>query len=176
MLNPFDPLSKILKLLNSDQRPFQIGFGVAFGAILALTPFFSLHNLIVIALILIFNVSIASSFLGFAFLSPLSFVLNPLSLSIGEILLLANSHFIEFWTHFQSKAILPFFRFNNTLVLGSLVLSLVLFFPTAFGVSFLIKKYRHHWKTAFVKTKLYKTLNQSKIISFLIKIYKWIPK
>ena len=72
-------LRKLFKILNGDIDPKQIAAGFAFGAIIGLTPVFSLHNLIVLLLICIIRINVSSVIFSAAIFGLLSYLIAPLS-------------------------------------------------------------------------------------------------
>ncbi len=122
-------LMKFIRILNKDASPQQIAGGMALGAIVGLTPFFSLHNLAVLVVVFMIQVNITASFLAMGVFSGVSYLLDPLSNRIGYFLLVEAGFLKPFWTALYNTPAVPWTRFNNTLTLGSLVLSLVLFWP-----------------------------------------------
>ena len=54
-------LGKLIKALTSNESPGQIAGGFILGMIIGLTPFWSLHNLVVVLLIILIRVNISMS-------------------------------------------------------------------------------------------------------------------
>ena len=77
MLTLLKLLQSLLKTLHSDGTPAQVAAGLALGAALGLTPLMNVHNLVIVALILVLNVSIGGAMLGWALFLPLGFLLDP---------------------------------------------------------------------------------------------------
>src|SRR5690554_7697902 len=59
-------LAKLLKALNSDASPSQISLAVSLALIIALTPFFSWHNAIVLLIALVVRVNLSAFLLALA--------------------------------------------------------------------------------------------------------------
>ena len=57
-------LQSLIKTLHSDGTPGQVAAGMALGAVLGLTPLMNVHNLVILALILVLNVSFGGALLG----------------------------------------------------------------------------------------------------------------
>ena len=66
------------------------------------------------------------------------------------------------WTEWYNDALLRWSRFNNTVVLGSLVASLLLFFPVAVLVRFAIGQYRQRWQQKLEQTRFMQLLKASR--------------
>lgn len=113
-------LQQLIKALNSDGTPGQVAAGITLGAALGLTPLLNLHNLIIVALAVILNVSVPGFMLGWALFVPLGFVLDPVFDAIGRALLLQVGTLRPVWVDaYNSAAVLT--NFNNSVVIGSLV-------------------------------------------------------
>ncbi|MDF2178983.1 TIGR03546 family protein [Aliiglaciecola sp. CAU 1673] len=113
-------------LLNLKANPWSMGLGLALGMIIGLTPLLSLHNLIVLFIVLFFRVHLLSALFGFLLFSLLSPLFAQTMASLGESLL-TNPGYQDLWTAFYNSALGPISQFNHTLTFGSLVLSLMLF-------------------------------------------------
>lgn len=154
-------LAKLLKILNSDASPGQISLGFAFALFIGLTPFFSLHNLFIFLLVCLIRVNLGGFFFASAIFALLAFLLDPVSIAIGEQLL-AHPDLQAVWTGMYQSDVWRAFKFNHTLLLGSVVLSCVLFIPVWIVFSVLIKLYRSKLMAWFEKLKIVKFLKASK--------------
>ena len=126
MLTIVKLLQSLVKALHSEGTPGQLAAGIALGSILGLTPLVSLHNAVIFALIVMLNVSFAGALLGWALFIPVGFLLDPLFDHIGHVLLLHMPALTPLWTAMYNMPVVPLTNFNNTVTLGSLVVSLVL--------------------------------------------------
>jgi len=149
----FRTLAKLLQVLNSETAPGQISLGLAFGMVMGFTPFFTLHNLFVLFLLLVLRVNVSAFFLGLALFSALAFVLDPLFHQLGLTLLRAEA-LHELWTDFYNTAIGRLEHFNNTVVLGSFSVALLLFAPLVWLSNQLITHYRAHVPAWFKNSRL----------------------
>ena len=158
-------LAKLLKVLNSEADPSQISLALCFSMIAGLTPLFSLHNLLILLLVLILRVNLSAFLVGLAFFSGMAYLLDPLFHQMGLWVLTADA-FNDIWTTLYNLTFWRIERFNNTIVMGSLLSSLTFFMPVFFLSNLLIHRYRQHvlaWirKTRFMRglqaTTLYQT-------------------
>lgn len=163
-------LSKFIKVLNSNASPNQVAWGFALGTILGFTPFMSLHNLIVIILLIILNVNIASAMLSFAIFSFFAWLLDPLFHAIGFYVLVDIPFVQSLWTALYNAPIAPFTRFNNTVVMGSLLVSLALLIPNYLWFKWFVKRYRDSWNEKIKQWKITKILLGNKLVQFYLKI------
>lgn len=158
----FNFVAKFLKLLNGDASPGQISLGFAFALFVGLTPFFSLHNLIILFLVFVIRVNVGAFFLGSAVFALIAFLTDPLSIQIGESLL-TNMQLSPMWTELYQSDVWRAFKFNHTLLLGSVVIATVLFIPTIIISRIIISVYRERLMKWFEKLKIGKMLKASKL-------------
>ena len=163
-------LSKFVKVLRSAESPNQIAWGFALGVILGLTPLWSLHNLVVIALIICLRVNISAAMLAFVIFSFFSWLLDPLFHAVGFGVLVQIPFLQPVWTVLYNLSVAPFTRFNNTVVMGSLLCSLVLMIPNYFLFKAFVIRYRESWSVTIQKWKIVQILKGSKIVRFYLKI------
>ncbi len=91
-------IQSLIKALHSEGTPGQLAAGLALGSILGLTPLWNLHNGVVLALIIVLNVSFAGAMLGWALFVPVGFLLDPAFDWIGRTLLLDARALRPLWT------------------------------------------------------------------------------
>ena len=135
-------LAKLLAILNSETNPGQISLAFCFAMVAGFTPIASVHNLIILLLVLVIRVNLSAFILGLMFFSGLSYLLDPLFHSAG-LALLSSEGMKDMWTNLYNNPYMRITRFNNTILMGSLVVSLTAFIPAYFLFNLLIKKYRH---------------------------------
>jgi uncharacterized protein (TIGR03546 family) len=159
-----ESLAKLLKVLNSETAPAQISLAFCFAMVAGLTPLMSLHNLLILLLVLVIRVNLSTFLLGLALFSAIAYLLDPYFHQLG-FELLTNQGLQEFWTTLYNSAFWRLERFNNTIVLGSLLSSLVAFVPVLLITNFLIRRYREHVLTCVRKTRLMQMLKASKFFN-----------
>ncbi len=154
-----------LKLLNSETGHNQIAAGIAAGFVLGMTPVLSLQTLLVFLCILIFRIQAGAAFLSAFFFAFVAWLLDPVFHSVG-LTVLSMPSLQGLFTMLYNMPIVPLTRFNNTVVMGSGVFS-ILISPVIFFVSrAMILKYREAVVARFKQTKFWKAV---KATSF----YKW---
>lgn len=154
-------LANLLKALNSDSAPGQVALAFALALITGLTPLFSLHNLLIIFIACIVRINFGAFLLATAFFSGLAYLLDPAAIALGESLL-TNSDYQELWTGLYQNELLRISGFNNTLVMGSLVIALIAFIPVLLLSRWLILAYRDCLMVWVDKLKITKLLKASK--------------
>jgi uncharacterized protein (TIGR03546 family) len=148
---------KVLKALNSNEAPWQISLGIIFGSILGLTPFLSLHNLVIVFLALVINMNISMMIISCGVFSLIAYALDPLFHQLGFTVLTSPS--LEgFWTQFFSCPILLLANLNNTIVMGSLISTLAAAIPLFFLFNVLVVKYRDAYNAFIGKFPMLKFL------------------
>ena len=162
MLTLVKLLQSLVKALHSEGTPGQLAAGLALGSILGLTPLLSLHNALVFALIVMLNVSFAGALLGWAVFIPVGFLLDPVFDSIGHTLLFTPS-LTPFFTSLYNMPVVPLTNFNNTVTLGSLAVSLVLFIPFFFLFRWAVARYRATIGERVKQSKWYRAVTASKL-------------
>lgn len=147
----------LIKLLNSETGHNQIAAGIAAGFILGMAPVFSLQSLLVFLCLFFFRIQMGMAFLAAFFFAFVAWLLDPLFHAFGRVLLEAGA-LQGLWTSLYNMPLMPFTHFNNTVVMGAGVLSLVLS-PLVFVAGrALVLKYRVAVLDRFKATKLWKAV------------------
>ncbi len=163
-------LAKLLKVLRSEESPNQIAFGFTLGMIIGLTPFWSAHNFFIILLIILLRVNIAGAMLGYIVFGLLAYLSDPLFHSFGYYLLVDVSWLHGFWLFINRIPVLALSKYNNTVVIGSLISSLILFIPVFFAFKSFVGYYRRVIDPKIQKMKIVQILKASKFYSIYQKI------
>lgn len=157
-------LAKLLRVLNSETEPGQLSLGLCFAMIVGLTPLLSLHNLFVLLLVFILRVNISVFLLGLALFTGIAYLLDPLFHLLGLAVLTAPS--LEgLWTSLYQSVWWRLEHFNNSMVMGSLVLSVAFFVPVLVLSNLLICRYRQHVLVWVQKTRIMQMFKASKLYS-----------
>ncbi len=162
-------IAKLLKLLNSETDPSQISIALGFSMITGFLPLFTPVNLLVLFLVLVLRVNFSAYLLGSAFFSGIAWFLDPLFNWIGLAVLSASS-FRGLWTAFYNTVLGRLQHFNNSIVMGSFLISLALFIPVVLLMNFLILRYRDHLLIWVKKTRIMQVLLASKFYSLYQKL------
>ena len=156
-------IQKLIATLNSDGTPGQVAAGIALGSALGLTPLVNLHNLLVIVVVFMFNVSLPAAMLGWMLLAPVGFLLDPLFDTIGLALLVDSPGLVPTWTAFYDMPVIPLSNYNNTVVLGSFLGWVVLAVPIFLLARLGVGRYREHLLPRLKKMKVFKAVKASKL-------------
>ena len=165
-------IAKLLKVLNSETEPGQISLAFCFAMIAGLTPLTSLHNLPVFLLVLLIRANLSAFILGWAFFSCVAYLLDPLFHRLGLFILTARP--LEgLWTALYNLTILRLEKFNNSIVMGSLLFSLILFIPFYIVSNLAIRRYRDHVLAWVQKTRIMQTFKASKLYAAYQAVSGW---
>jgi uncharacterized protein (TIGR03546 family) len=161
--------AKLLRILNSETAPINISLGICFGMVVGFTQMWSVHNLIILFIVLFFRVNLSAFIIGTLAFKSLSFLFNGAFHQIGLSLLTAE-FYNDIGTYLYNVTFWKFDRINNTIVIGSIVLSIIGFIPMLLLLNVLIKKYREHILTYVRKTKIAKAMLSSNIYHYYKKV------
>jgi uncharacterized protein (TIGR03546 family) len=156
-----DPVLKLLKALNSEVGPWQIAFAGAFSMIIGLTPLWSMHNVFVLLLVFIFRVHLATFFVFWGVFSGLAYLADPWFHDIG-LGLLYNEGLQAMWTGLYQNDFWLASHFNHSITLGSLLVTVIAFLPTAVLFRLGIIQYRAYMLPYINKMKVIQVLKGSK--------------
>ena len=157
-------LQQLLRALNSDGTPGQVGMGMAIGLAFGLTPLASLHNLVVLAVAMLTTVSFPGVIVGWAIAVPFGFLLDPLFDRIG-MALLSSEALAPLFTWIVNTPVVALSQLNNSIVLGSLVVWIFAILPSFVLFRMLVARYRVHIYAHVQKWRIVQLLKTSKIWS-----------
>ncbi|MGD8352670.1 MAG: TIGR03546 family protein [Pseudomonadota bacterium] len=165
-------LAKTLKVLNSETDPGQISLALVFAMVMGFTPFWSLHNIVVLFLVLLLRANLSSFIVGVAFFSSLAYLLDPLFHRTGLWLLTADP-LVGLWTFLYNTLPGRLDRINNTVVTGSLAVSLALAIPAFLVFNMLIKKYRERVLAWVEKSHIVQALKANRFYRIYQSVSAW---
>lgn len=158
-------LAKILKVLNSEASPWQIGWAIGLGLLAGLLPFGFL-TLVILLIVCLFTVNLSTFLLVWGL--------------CGGLMLIFGSALESFtWQHAQNPGLLnllasvealQLFHFHHTLVLGAFVLGILLLIPAAWLGTVLVKQYRLRLMPKVQQLKIMQLLNASKLVQLYQKL------
>jgi uncharacterized protein (TIGR03546 family) len=161
-------LFSFIKLLNSDTGNISLAAGMTCGFILGMTPVLSLHSLIIFLILFFFRIQVGAALVTAFFFKFIAFLLDPVFHAVGSQVLEMES-MQGFLTTLYNMPIIPFTRFNNSIVIGSAVVTFALA-PFVFIASqYFIIKYRETVVARFKQTKAWKVVEATKF-------YQWYHK
>jgi len=161
-------IAKFLAALNANSRPGEIAAGFACGIMLALIP---AGNLLWIVLFIIFfflKIHLGTMFLTIIIFKLFIGVMDPLIDTLG-LLLLQQKSLEPFYIWAVNSPVLPFSRFNNSLVMGGFVSGVILWIPFFFIGRLLVGFYRRGVRDKIASSKLVRFFEKSPILRKLTK-------
>lgn len=161
-------LFNFIKLLHSETGTNQLAAGLALGVVIGFSPILSLQGLAFVLILLIFRIQIGAAFLSGFFFKFVAFLLDPVSDMIGRAILETPSLRSTF-VALYNMPLVPLTRFNNSIIMGSGAMSLVLVIPLFFVFKSSVIKYRHTVVARVADTKYWKAF---KATGF----YQWYAK
>src|SRR5690606_4300063 len=167
-------LFAFIKLLNSDTGNISLAAGMTCGFILGMTPSLSLHSLLIFLILFFFRIQIGAALVTAFFFKFVAFLLDPIFHFVGSKVLEMES-LSGFFTTLYNMPIIPYTRFNNSIVMGSAVVTFTLS-PFVFIASqALIIKYRETVLARFKGTKFWKAVEATKFYQWYYKYdqYHW---
>lgn len=157
-------LAKILKVLNSEDKPWQIAAAVVLAAYMGLTPLGALHNAVLLLLVLWLRVNLTLFLVSFVLFTAIAFAVDPLSNQLG--LLLLNAPALQaLWTSLYDSTVWRALAYNNSLVLGSFALASLLSVPLFFSVVFVVRNYRERIQQKLQQSRFMHLVKGSKLFS-----------
>lgn len=167
-------LFAFIKLLNSDTGNISLALGMTCGFILGMTPTLSLHSLLIFLILFFFRIQIGAALVTAFFFKFVAYLLDPIFHSVGSSVLQMES-LQGIFTTLYNMPIIPYTRFNNSIVMGSAVVTIILSPFAYIASSIFIKKYREIVVARFKTTKFWKALEATKFYQWYYKYdqYKW---
>jgi len=160
-------ISKLIKVLRSGESPGLIAGGFAMGFVIGLSPFWTLQNVLILAAAILTKVNLGAVFFAIFFFGFVAFLFDPVFHNLGFYVLAQIENLKALWTAIYNWPIAPFTRFNNTVVMGSLLIALALVVPLYFLTKKGIVAYRNNWAAKLEQSKFMKALKGN----FLVKLY-----
>ncbi len=131
-MNPFRLLKDILLALHGGTQPRHLAASFALGAAFGLVPKENLFAAAFFLLFFLLNVHKGMAILTSGLFTGVGYAIDGVSHRIGLALLRADA-LHGLWTTLYDLPIVPLTRFNNTVVLGNVVLGALLYAPLYFG-------------------------------------------
>lgn len=147
-------LAKLFKILRAEDTPNQVAAGFMLGTVIGLTPFLTLHNFVIIFLIAILKVNIGASVFAFVIFSGFAYLFDPIFHDLGYFLLVDLTSMKDIYTSLYNLPIFALSRYNNTVVIGSLAVSILLLIPNFLFMKYFVKYYREKIDPKLQKLKI----------------------
>ena len=159
-------LANIFSILNSEISPRQIAAGFAMGVLVGLLPVSGLLPYVILFLCFLVNINLAMMGLATAVFKLLAFAFDPLTNVIGFHLLAKTPSLNPLWTRLYNMPVVPYTRFNNTIVMGSFVLGVLLIVPMYLLCAHGVAAYRSRWREAVLRWKIVQVIKASNFYKY----------
>ena len=165
-------IARLIKVLNSETEPGQISLAVCFAMVMGFTPLWSLHNLLVLLLVFIVRINLSTFIVAWGVFSAIAYLLDPLFHAIGLSILTAES-LKSICTALYNNIWFRLDGINNSITMGSLIISLIFFVPLLFLLNFAIRNYRDHLLAWIKKSRIGQVLGASKFYRVYQTVSGW---
>ncbi|MBL7669488.1 MAG: TIGR03546 family protein [Bdellovibrionaceae bacterium] len=150
-----------LQLLNSETGTNQLAAGLSLGLLLGFSPFLSIQTVLVLLLVFFFRIQLGAAFLSAFFFKFVAYLIDPIADQLGRNFL-EMSALRPIYVELFNMPLVPMTRFNNSIVMGSLVIAVILLVPAFFFFRWSILKYRDQVVNKFKQTKMWKAFAATK--------------
>ena len=125
----FRKFLSLRRVVCSKHSARQLALGLACGLILGLVPKGNLMAVLVTSMLLATRMSVVMGMVSATFVSLVAPLCDPLTHRLGEYAL-THSALAPLWSSLSRLPFAAWTSFNNTVVMGSLLLGVALFYPT----------------------------------------------
>jgi uncharacterized protein (TIGR03546 family) len=130
----FKPLRLLLEAVRDVASPAPIAFGAGLGMMVGLLPKDNLTAFVLGTAVLALRVNLAAAACATLLFSWVAVGLDPLADCVG-LILLTDANLQPWWERVFETPLMAWSGLNNSVVLGSLVLGIVLFYPVFYITS-----------------------------------------
>lgn len=157
-----------LKLLNSDTGTNSLAVGLTLGLFLGFAPFLSIQTFLIIAIVFFFRIQIGAAFVSAFFFKFIAWMIDTPADFLGQAIL-ESASLRPLFTEMYNVPLLPMTRFNNSIIMGSFAISLILSIPGFFIFRKLIATYRAQVVARFKSTKFWKAFAATPLYNWYCK-------
>ncbi|MFW5826853.1 MAG: TIGR03546 family protein [Alkalispirochaeta sp.] len=164
-------IARLIASLNANRRPGEIAAGIAMGVWLALLPAANLLWVTLFVITVFLKLNLAIELLILAVLSPVAALADGQLHLIGSAILTAEA--LEgFFTTLYNIPVVPFSRFNNTVVMGAFMAGAALWIPVFLIARVLVRVYRRSIHPRLAESRMVKAIHRIPGVSRLISLTK----
>lgn len=159
-------LQSLIEALHSKDTPRKIAAGFALGSLGGWVPFNLIYSTLILMLLYFLNVNMGFGLIGMAVITIFSYFLDPWAGMLGHWLLTGVPSLTPLWTSLFNMPIFPYTRFNNTVMLGSVVISFILVLPVYYLAKWGVLQYRARWKDKLEDLRIFRWVKASKVFTW----------
>lgn len=164
-MNPLKILSSLLKALQAGADPRHVAAGFALGAIWGLIPKGNFFSVIFLMLFFFLQADKGVALVTALLFTSAGYLLDGPAHGLGLALLTASG-LKPFWTWLYNLPIIPLTKFNNTVVLGNLIIGMLLCLPLYQAGKKGALHYQTHYAPVVARWPLVKALTSLRIVQF----------
>ena len=157
-------LARLIVALNANTRPAEIAAGAAFGVLLALVPGGNLLWIAFFVAAFLVKLNLATMFLLMGILRLVVPFADP-GLDVLGYAVLGVPAFRPAFTALLNLPVVPWTRFNDTVVMGGFVAGVVLWVPVFLLFVFLVNLYRHRLRERVARSRIVLAIARVPLIS-----------
>ncbi len=161
-------VAKVLVAINSNRRPAEIAAGMACGLLLGFLPASNLLWPALLVFTLFLKINLGAELLSLALFKLVAPLLDGLFHSLG-LAVLSSPALHGLFTALYNMPVVPFTRFNNTVVMGGFLSGLVLWVPSFLLFRMLVRLYRARWRDRLAESRLVRSFQRLPIVSTVIR-------
>jgi len=147
----------------------QVAHGVCIGYLIGLMPFMTLQGHVLFLVLFFARINIAGGTVAMVVAGMFAYLLDPVFHKLGYLLLVDIAPLQGIWESIYNMPIAPLSKFNNTVVLGSMVFGIVTYYPVYWAVNKFISTYSKKAQERIKKMKIAKMITGSRV-------YRWYEK
>lgn len=150
----------LIRLLHSDTGTVSLALGVACGFVLGVSPLLSLQSALLAVFLFTFRIQLGAAMATMALVKPVAYLAAPLFDQAGGWVLSQESLLPTFmWL--AKQPIVPWTRFNNTVVMGAGVVGLLMAPLVFVAAMYLVRRYRSVVRERIRRSRWWKLLSAS---------------
>ncbi len=158
----------LIKLLHSENGAQQIAAGITLGILLGFSPLLSLQGILITLLLFVLRVQLGAAITAVALTKLFAALLMGTLSSIGDYALRMEI-FQPLYIMLFNAPLIPYTKFNHTVVMGGFVLSLLIGPIIYFFILIAVKKYQFAIVDKIRNTAIAKGVKASSIVQWYIK-------
>ena len=164
-------ISGLFKALNANQNPAEMAHGFALGLMLGLMPKNNALWYLILVFFMFVRINKPTYLLTMLVVSYFAWILDPVFDVIGYTVLTFKP--LEgLFGYLVDVPFVGFTKFNNSIVMGSFLFSLVLYVPVfILGIMF-VKFWRNKIAPGFIKSPLYKAVANLPVVGKIFEAFE----
>jgi uncharacterized protein (TIGR03546 family) len=156
------PLRLFAQALTANDSPRQTGWGFALGMMVGLLPKGTLLAILLAMLVCALRVNRSAALLAIGIFSYVGWALDDFAHQLGAIVLLSETMRAMF-TSFYNMPLGPYLGFNNTVVMGQLLIGLYLFYPAYFVACWIGRRVQPRLMQFFMRYRVIRWLRGAEV-------------